>query len=443
MTASATEEPRRVWSRRERPPWGQLGPVPWLSWPETRAVVDALQAEGTAVRFVGGCVRDALLGVLPRDIDLATPDPPDTVIRLLEQAGLRCIPTGLKHGTVTARVGEHSFEITTLREDVETDGRHAVVQWSSCWMADAARRDFTINALSATPDGAVYDYFDGLDHLSHGWVAFVGRPMQRIAEDWLRILRFFRFYARFGRPPASANALSACQVLAPHLRELSAERIRDELTGILDTPGCADVLLLMRGARVLEYVLPEAGAFGRLRQLVFLETRGLVMDGIEPDPLRRLAAVLHTDPHTAIQVARRLRLSSAQVQRLFILSDTTPCPDPDGGEPTLLPALFRMGRKTVVDIMLLVWSSERDGEHRLCPRRSALWQRALDLALSLPVPSFPLKGRDLLANGYRSGPLLGRELARLQGEWLHSGCRLDRTALLSSLRPPSPDPEEG
>lgn len=442
MTASAPEEPRRVWSRRERPPWGQLGPVPWLSWPETQTVLSALQAEGTAVRFVGGCVRDALLGVLPQDIDLATPDAPDVVIRLLEQADLRWIPTGLKHGTVTARVGDRSFEITTLREDVETDGRHAVVQWSSCWMADAARRDFTINALSATPDGAVYDYFDGLEHLSHGRVVFVGRPMQRIAEDWLRILRFFRFYARFGRPPASADALSACQVLAPHLQDLSAERIRDELTGILGTSACADVLMLMRGVRVLEQVLPEAGAFGRLRQLTFLETRGLVMDGIEPDPLRRLSAVLDTDPQTAAGVARRLRLSSGQVHRLSVLSDTSCCPDPEAGEAVLLPALSRMGRGTVVDIMLLVWSSERDGEHRLCPRRSALWQRALDLALSLPVPSFPLKGRDLLANGYRPGPLLGRELARLREEWLHSGCCLDRAALLSSLHPPSPEPEE-
>ena len=190
-------------------PMGQLPPQPWLDTVDTRAVIDALEKDGTRVRFIGGCVRDAIAHRPVQDIDIATPDPPETVIALLEGAGIRAIPTGLDHGTVTAVSGGASFEVTTLRKDVATDGRHATVEFTDDWLEDAKRRDFTINAMSATPDGDVFDPFDGISDLAHGRVRFIGLARDRIAEDYLRILRFFRFHGSYGRPPVDKDALAA------------------------------------------------------------------------------------------------------------------------------------------------------------------------------------------------------------------------------------------
>ena len=221
--------------------------------------------EGADVRFVGGCVRDAVLKRPVKDIDIATPDPPGTVIALLSAAGIRAIPTGIAHGTVTALVGEEKFEITTLRLDLATDGRHARVAYTDNWIADAARRDFTFNALSMTPAGAIFDPFDGLADLGAGVVRFVGVPRQRIEEDHLRLLRFFRMYATYGAPPPDAEALAACRQGAPAIAKLSGERVRDEVFRILLAPNAADTVLLMRDEHVLEHIIPYDTAIGRLR----------------------------------------------------------------------------------------------------------------------------------------------------------------------------------
>jgi len=205
-----------------QPTADRLAPQPWMTAPETRAVVAALTADGTEVRFVGGCVRDALLGRPVKDVDIATPDRPQRVMELLARAGIRAIPTGIEHGTVTAVVGRTPFEITTLRRDVETYGRRAKVAFTDDWTADAARRDFTINALSCTPDGRLYDPFGGLADLRAGRVRFVGDPEARIREDVLRLLRFFRFYAHYGAAPPDPAALAACRALAPLLPGLAS-----------------------------------------------------------------------------------------------------------------------------------------------------------------------------------------------------------------------------
>lgn len=442
MAPESQNSSRRKWFSQERPPRGQLGPAPWLSWPETQTIIAALSAQGTSVRFVGGCVRDGILGVMPRDIDIGTPDPPETVIELLQDANVRWAPTGVAHGTVTAWCGNHRFEITTLREDVTTDGRHAQVRWSSEWMADAARRDFTINALSATPDGAVYDYFHGLDDLAHGRVFFVGRAMDRIPEDWLRILRFFRFYARYGHVGPSSDAMSACQKYAPHLQQISKERVRDELIQIFEHSACVETLLLMRGVRVLEQVLPEAQAFGVLRQVIFLETRGLVMEGIVPDPWRRLAAVLQADVSTTQNIAQRLKLSNAQCKYLVARAreQFSFNWDDEVALPSLNAALHRCGRACLVDHILIAWAMERDGTHRVCQERNGQWRVWLEYSLSAPVPIFPLSGQDLLQRGYLSGPPVGKELARLQALWLEAGCSWDNARLLAEMHDPPENP---
>lgn len=419
----------------ERPPLGQLSPQPWMAWPETRAVIDALQADGQAVRFVGGCVRDGLLHRPVKDIDIATPDAPETVIALLERAGLKVVPTGLAHGTVTAVSGGRPYEVTTLREDVETDGRHARVRWSNNWRADAARRDFTINAMSARPeDGAVYDYFDGLEHLAHGRVVFVGRAMERIREDVLRILRFFRFFARYGRPPADPDALDACRALAGQMGTLSAERVRDELLKILETEVAADVLLLMRGVRVLDQVLPEGQEIGRLRQLVFLETRGLRSPGVAADPLRRLGALLSGGPEVAAAVAARLRLSNRQADRLVSLSDLSEAPVAGLDRAGRRGLMRRLGAETFRDRLLIAWAGRRAEEGRTDSAATAALVGMLDEVERSPPPPFPVKGGDLIALGLPPGPEVGRHLAALEAWWEARACDPDREAVLEQAR---------
>ena len=224
----------------------QAAPQPWMTAPQTRLVLDALGREGTEVRFIGGCVRDAVLKRPVRDIDLALPLSPQRVMTLLRRANIKAIPTGIDHGTVTAVVDAMQFEITTLRMDVENYGRRAKVAFIDDWSADAARRDFTFNALSCTPDGDIYDYFGGLEDLGHGRVRFVGSARERIAEDVLRLLRFFRFYAYYGRPPPDEEALSACREWAERVQTLSGERVRVELFRTLMATDPADVFQLMR-----------------------------------------------------------------------------------------------------------------------------------------------------------------------------------------------------
>ncbi len=249
-----------------------------MTRPETKAVLNALMADGTEVRFVGGCVRDAILKRPVEDVDIATPDRPETVMALLEAADIKVFPTGISHGTVTAVMGEYHYEITTLRIDEETYGRHAKVAFTDDWIADAARRDFTINTLSCTPDGNVYDPFEAIDDLAHGVVKFVGNARERIEEDYLRLLRFFRFYAAYGKPPPDVKALDACRLYASKLNTLSAERIWSELRRILIGPNPEDVITLLRSERILEHLLPEAGSVGPLRMLAWLETTAIKVD---------------------------------------------------------------------------------------------------------------------------------------------------------------------
>ncbi|WP_374418435.1 CCA tRNA nucleotidyltransferase [Novosphingobium arvoryzae] len=359
----------------------------WMQREDLAALIAALGA-GNA-RYVGGAVRDTLLGIAVKDIDIATPLVPAEVIDRLTAAQIRSVPTGIEHGTVTAILPGGPVEITTLRHDVSTDGRRATVAFATEWQDDAARRDFTINALYADPaSGAVFDWFGGLADLSARRLRFIGDARQRIREDHLRILRYFRFQARFGSQPADPEAESACTDLAATLKGLSRERVGMEMLNLLGLPDPAPTVQRMAQLAVLPVVLPEADP-AALAALVAHEAR----QGIAPDAIRRLAALLPADPALAEKVASRFRLSGAQKKRLTLAAGR------GGAEPNARALAYRLGREGALDRLLLTGADT-----------GALngWD----------IPTFPLKGGDIVARGVGAGPDVARILRTVETRWV-------------------------
>ena len=402
-------------------PAGTIPVQPWMTARETVAVLSALGAQGQTVRFVGGCVRDAYLGRPITDIDFATPDAPATVVRLLERAGIQAVPTGIAHGTVTAVADAARFEVTTLRCDVETDGRRAKVAFTDDWARDAARRDFTINALYCDADGTLYDPTGGLDDLARGRVRFIGAPDQRIREDVLRILRFFRFHARYGRAPVDADGLAACRMLAGRLSILSGERMAGELFRLLDAPAPSEALGLMAAAGVLAQILPEADELHRLTQLCRLETGGLA-----PDHLRRLAALMVLTPATTDRVAARLKLSHAQRDRLGRAAAPVVAVHIGMTPKAARAAVYRMGREAFTDVLLLRAAEEA------APASATV--RLLDVVRTWQPPAVPVRGEDVEALGVPRGPVVGRLLERIEAWWVASDFRPGRAEALAKLK---------
>ncbi len=401
----------------------------WLRSSASRKVLRALEASGRPARFVGGCVRDGLLGraELRADLDLATPEPPEEVMRLLEAAGLKALPTGLTHGTVTTVVGSRRFEITTLRRDVLTDGRHALVAFTDDFEADAARRDFTVNAMSCDAGGRLYDYFGGRADLEAGRIRFVGNPAQRIAEDYLRILRFFRFFAHYGRPPADPEALAACKEAALELTRLSGERIQTEMLKLLEAEAPLPALRLMAETRVLNEVIPGPVAQDRLARLL----------GLAPaaDPLLRLAALLRPPPSSAEVeglVAERWRLANRDAARLEALT-ATPLPDLDATSTGRRQALHRLGPELYADLIRLA-ATEAAGDP------GPALATALTEAAAWRPRKLPLGGDDLMALGLPPGPRLGKLLAEVEAWWAGEDFRPDHAACLAYAQTLIADP---
>ncbi|MEA3264450.1 MAG: CCA tRNA nucleotidyltransferase [Pseudomonadota bacterium] len=358
---------------------------------EDLAMLVAALGPGNA-RYVGGAVRDTLLGIPVKDVDLATPLEPNVVMRRLKEAAIQVVPTGIEHGTVTAVLPQGPVEITTLRHDVSTDGRRATVAFASDWQDDAARRDFTINALYADPaTGEIFDWFGGLDDLAARRVRFIGDPHQRIREDHLRILRYFRFQARFGSMPADAQSESACAELAATLKGLSRERVGMEMMNLLSLADPAPTVARMAELGVLEVVLPEADV-AALAALVAEEAR----QQIAPDALRRLAALLPADVQLAEAVASRFRLSGAQKKRLALAAAR------DGTEGEARPLAYRLGVDAALDRLLIAGADTA--------------------ALSgWVIPEFPLKGGEIVARGIKAGPEVARVLRRVESGWIAAG----------------------
>jgi len=379
----------------------------WRTRADLMRLTEALGAQEGLVRYVGGAVRDALLGHPVSDLDLATALLPDEVSRRVVVAGYKAVPTGIAHGTVTAVLPSGPVEVTTLRRDVSTDGRRATVAFTDDWEEDAARRDFTLNALSADPlSGEIFDYFGGLADLEARRVRFIGDPLQRIAEDHLRILRFFRFHARFGADAPDSEGVEACAARANDLMALSRERIADELLKLLALPDPTATVRLMIVRGIFRPVLPEIDSADRLDALVAAERAA----GIEPAAIRRLAALLPVDPQVAATVSARLRLSNKLAGRLVAAAGTAL------DAPT--PLAYRIGAAEAIDRILL--------HGRAGPEVKQLedWRR----------PHLPVSGGDLIAMGLTAGPVVAKTMQALEEEWIAAGFPADKNAVRAMAR---------
>ena len=374
----------------------KLDAAKWRKRRGMARVLNALGADEGLTRYVGGAVRDDLLGLKVSDVDLATKIRPEEVMTRLQAARIKAVPTGIDHGTVTAVSDGHAVEITSLRRDVSTDGRRATVAFTDDWQEDAARRDFTINALSADPvTGELFDYFGGLEDLEVRRVRFIGDPLARIAEDHLRILRFFRFHARFGSGEPDAAAVDACAERANDLMALSRERIADELLKLLGMPDPAPTVGVMLQRGILKPVLPEIApeTLGNLEALLDGERSA----GVAPDPVRRLAALLPCDPALAEDIAARLRFSNKAKKRLSCAASIDLSSSPQA-------LAYRVGSDCAVDRLLLA-------------RRSA---DAAAIA-GWKAPRLPIGGGELIARGLEEGPIVARTLRIIEDRWVADG----------------------
>ncbi|MFZ5668669.1 MAG: CCA tRNA nucleotidyltransferase [Pseudomonadota bacterium] len=404
-----------------------IGAQPWMALTSTRAVIAALEARGYAgcARFVGGCVRNSLLRQPVDDIDIATTLTPDQVVEALESAGLRAVPTGVDHGTVTAVAEGRPYEITTLRRDVSTDGRRAVVAFTQNWEEDAVRRDFRLNALYADGDGRIYDPTgQGLADARAGRIVFVGDAMTRIREDYLRILRYFRFHAWYGRGEPDPDALAACKALKGMLSGRAAERTQKELLKLLAAEDPRAALRLMAATSVLSAVLPQVRALTRFETLVAIEQEQL----FEVEAELRLAALLPDDPRVAQDVAERLRLSNSQKDRMVAAA---------GSEPRIVSwmspretrrAVYRIGARAFADRVKLAWAaSDR-------PAAATQWRALIPLAETWSPPPFPLTGEEVIAAGVPRGPLVGQVMREVEEWWIDLDFIDDKLAAVERLK---------
>lgn len=403
---------------------GELAAAPWLIEPAAQAVLGAIAAGGFEARVVGGAVRNTLMGLPVTDIDMATTALPDDVIRLAQAAGLATAPTGLAHGTVTVIVAHRGFEVTTLRKDVETHGRHATVAFTDDWEADARRRDFTINALYCSADGTVHDPLGGRQDVLARRVRFIGDAGERIREDYLRILRFFRFGAQYGDGTPDGEGLAACVREREGLAHLSGERIRQEMMRLLMAPGALHALEALREFGILPEVLPAVPRPMLLARLVGIDRA----NGLAADAALRLAALAVETAEDVERLVARLRLSGEEREVLLLAvgpsSRLARAPSP----ALARELLYREGRERYRRLIALSLA-----RCLAVPVTDADWLDALSLPGRWSAPVFPVKGADLVARGLRPGPRIGATLRALEDWWIAEGFAPDRAALLARL----------
>jgi poly(A) polymerase len=384
-----------------------LGDPGWLVRGEAAQLLAVLDSQDEQARIVGGAVRNALLSLPVREIDIATTALPDEVVRRVENAGWKAVPTGIEHGTVTVLMAGKPFEVTTLRRDVETYGRKAKVVFGRDWIADAERRDFTINALSLSRDSKVHDYVGGLADLSARRVRFIGDPAKRIAEDYLRILRFFRFHAWYGEGAPDARGLHACIAERAGIETLSRERIRTELLKVMVAPHAARSLALMSETGLLDSVLGGVALLASFENIVKLEA----VLGFKTDAVRRLAGLGVWVREDGERLAERLRLSNADSDRLTGLERWWRI-SPAAGKKFARALLYQIGRQHFADQVLVAWSRS---EARTA---DPAWRELADMPQTWTVPLFPLKAANFIQRGVAAGPRLGEAMRAAEEDWI-------------------------
>jgi len=395
-----------------------LRDAPWLrAGPAARALV-LLNGDGEEARVVGGAVRNALLGIATGDVDIATTALPDEVARRAQAARIKCVPTGIEHGTVTLVIDGAPFEVTTLREDVETFGRRAKVEFGRDWVRDAQRRDFTINGLSVSADGTVHDHVGGLEDIAARRVRFIGDPDRRIAEDYLRILRFFRIHAAYGHGEPDREAYLACIRSRDGLAALSAERMRMEMLKLMVASGALSAAIAMADGGLLLRVLGGVGYLGPFAAMIDAERKL----GLEPDAVRRLGALAVAVTEDARRLSQRLRLSNAETKRLDSMGHRW-WRLPGMDEATAKRRLYRLGAPRYHDRMMLALA-RIGGDANAAP-----WRQLIALPQRWQAPAFPLKAADFIARGVVQGPALGHIIALAEDAWLASDFALDPPTL--------------
>ncbi len=397
-----------------------LAGMAWLSAGALPRLLGVLDKDGEEARVVGGAVRNALIGLPVAEIDVATTALPQEVVKRVTAAGFKPVPTGIEHGTVTVVIDKHPFEVTTLRKDIETYGRHAKVAFGRDWRTDAERRDFTINALSATRDGAVYDYVGGLDDLAARRVRFIGDPAKRIAEDCLRILRFFRFHAAYGTSEHPDTAgLAACIAGREGLAQLSRERVRMEMLKLLVAVHAVPTLIAMTDAGLLLRVLGGVSYLGAFENMAKAEAA----IGAAPDPARRLGALGVMVAEDAERLWQKLRLTNNEHERLASLAEGWRRISPSFGEQGARTLLYRLGPEHFIDHALLGWARSQGSAN------DEAWHALTTLPVRWSAPAFPLKAADFIARGVEKGPALGAALAAAEKAWIAAGFPGDKSAL--------------
>jgi poly(A) polymerase len=396
----------------------QLADAAWLREGEVARLLSLLDRDGEEARVVGGAVRNALLRVPIGEIDVATTALPDEVTRRVEAAGGKALATGIEHGTVTAIIGDRPIEVTTLRQDVETFGRKARVVFGRDWRADAERRDFTINALSITPVGVFHDYVGGLDDIAARRVRFIGEPRRRIEEDYLRILRFFRFHANFAEGAPDSAGLHACVAARAGLETLSRERVRAELLKLLRAPHATATLAIMSECGLLGMILGGVALLASFENLVKAEAAL----GAEPDAVRRLGALGVWVKEDADRLTSRLRLSGAEAERLLALEHWwRVAPDSDAQPAHAL--LYELGPQRFLDRVLVAWTRSDEGAADIN------WRQLATLPQRWTVPGFPLKAADFVQRGVQAGPRLGNALRAAETAWIAADFPAERLIL--------------
>ena len=398
----------------------KLGDAAWLAAGALPRLLGVLDSGGEEARVVGGAVRNAILGMPIAEVDVATTAVPEEVVKRVTAAGFKPVPTGIEHGTVTVVIDKQPFEVTTLRKDLETYGRHAKVEFGRDWKADAERRDFTINALSVTRDGTVYDYAGGLDDLSRRRVRFIGDPAKRIAEDYLRILRFFRFHAAYATSDhPDAVGLAACIAGRDGLDQLSRERVRMEMLKLVVAPHAVPTLISMTDAGLLLRVLGGLSYLGSFENMAKVEAA----IGVEPNAVRRLGALAVAIPEDAERLWQKLRLANSERERLASMGEAWGRISPLYGEKAAKALLYRLRPQQFTDRVLLGWARSQATAH------DPEWHALATLPQRWTAPVFPLKAADFMKRGVAQGPALGAAIAAAEQAWIVAGFPDDQAAL--------------